>query len=507
MTKDIDNTKLEQILKDNAELRASPRKYAVEVLGLNPGHMWYKMDEIFDSVSIPLLPENLRRDDIPRRIAVKAGNGVSKTYSVAIIVNWFLDNFGPRCTVITTAPTFRQVEEILWREVKNLRVTSRVPLGGKITATKVELGERWFAIGLSVSPDSVTQQATALQGYHNEYVLVIFDEAAGVLPEIWAAKERLLTNRKAIFLAIGNPPVNGMGDFVDCFRPDSGFKQITISVLDTPNYKQNDEIIPGVSGVSFERSQAQQYGKDSARYAVNILGDIPFVTEGTYYGHQMAKILREDRIKFLPYEPSSPVHTFWDIGDMHTAIVFAQFLGRERRIIDCYEESTGSGAVGHKKILDAKPYAYGEFWTGWDVGNSGSNAKKGGEYQLDAYSRLGINFKIIEKHAIADRIASVRDTLPTCLFDRDRTGGLTTALKNYKPKIVAAKSVEGKPVYRETPDESPYNHYADAFGHLCYALTYYSINGQRIGSPYPILADIGYKKKEEIGIINLLSVE
>jgi hypothetical protein len=42
--------------------------------------------------------------------------------------------------------------------------------------------------------DTVTEQATRFQGFHNENVLILFDEAAGILREIWEAKDKLLTN-------------------------------------------------------------------------------------------------------------------------------------------------------------------------------------------------------------------------------------------------------------------------------------------------------------------------
>jgi hypothetical protein len=207
-----------------------------------------------------------------QKVCVKAGHSVSKSYTVARIVLWFLYCFEPS-TVITTAPSHPQVEEILWREIRDAHTQSRVPLGGEPTKTKLELAEKWFALGFATKPDTVTQQATRFQGFHNKYVLVVFDEAAGIMREIWEAKDTLITNPKTKFICIGNP-TSSKGEFVSCFK-DSEYKKITISCLDTPNYKTGMEIIPGLSGRQYVESVKNKYGEDSNYYKARVLGQIP----------------------------------------------------------------------------------------------------------------------------------------------------------------------------------------------------------------------------------------
>ena len=48
---------------------------------------------------------------------MKAANGVGKTYLAADLLLWFLFCFRPS-VVLTTAPTWRQVESLLWEEVR-----------------------------------------------------------------------------------------------------------------------------------------------------------------------------------------------------------------------------------------------------------------------------------------------------------------------------------------------------------------------------------------------------
>lgn len=237
-----------------------PVAFFCEVLDVQPQFVWSKMREIAESV----------RDN--KKTAVKAGHSVSKSYTAARIALWFLYNHYP-ATVITTAPSHPQVEEILWREIRLAWANAKIPLGGKVNKTQIDLGEKWFAYGFATKPDTVTQQATRFQGFHNDNVLIIFDEAAGIMKQIWESKDSLLTSGHCRFLAIGNPTVS-KGDFVECFR-DKAFNKITISVKDTPNYKEGKEIIPGVSGVEYEQDIREKYGADSNYYKTRVDGSIP----------------------------------------------------------------------------------------------------------------------------------------------------------------------------------------------------------------------------------------
>lgn len=238
-----------------------PIKFFVDVLGVPQEFIWYKMKEVAEAV----------RDN--RKTAVKAGHSVSKTYTAARLALWFLYCFGPRATVVTTAPSHSQVEQLLWREIRDAHANATVPLGGEPTKTQLDLSEKWFATGFSTRPDTVTQQATRVQGYHNDHLLVIFDEAAGIEKPIWDAADGLLTSGHVRFLAIGNPTTS-MGNFPNCFK-DSSFKQITISCLDTPNFIKGKDIIPGLANLEYVDDMKKRYGEDSDVYKSRILGQIP----------------------------------------------------------------------------------------------------------------------------------------------------------------------------------------------------------------------------------------
>ena len=153
--------------------QADPLFFSRHVLGGE--QPWGKQQQITLSV----------RDN--ERTAVPSGFAVGKTWVAARIVLWFLFSF-PHSLVITTAPTWRQVENVLWAEIRRQHLTSVKPLGADILRTQIKIADDWFAIGVS------TDEPAKFQGFHAEHVLLIFDEAGGISREIWDAAEGQTTN-------------------------------------------------------------------------------------------------------------------------------------------------------------------------------------------------------------------------------------------------------------------------------------------------------------------------
>lgn len=162
-----------------------------------------------------------------RRTSVRSCHGSGKSYTAARIALWFLYCF-PNSKVITTAPTARQVEDILWREIRKAKAQARFPLQGDPNQTSLSLSEDWFALGLS------TDKPDRFQGFHAIHILLIVDEASGVAEEIFDASEGIVSSENARILYIGNPTNLG-GTFYNSFKlPNYG--KINISAFDTPNF-------------------------------------------------------------------------------------------------------------------------------------------------------------------------------------------------------------------------------------------------------------------------------
>jgi len=425
-----------------------------------------------------------------KKTAVGAGHGVSKTYGAARMALWFLICYPP-ATVITTAPTHKQVEELLWREIRNSHANSRVNLGSKLTRTKLDLqdetGERWYAMGFSTRPDTVTLEATAFQGYHNDHILLIFDEAAGIMPQIYKAAEHLMTSGFCRWLGIGNPTAP-RGSFAEALQEKNGWHAINISVKDTPNFKENREVIPGVSGRGYEQAIRDKYGEDSNEYKIRVEGLLPTYGEGTFFGREMAAAERNDQIGFFPPDPHAKVYTCWDVGHTNTAIWFVQFVKRQIRLIDFFYDDQGMGLPAYAKMLQDKPYRYGQHFAPHDVEGSNAKSIQTGKYLKDVALELGIEFTVLTDYGFTDGIQAAKDFISLCLFNKPNCEDGLTALSLYRQQLDATLSTDEKPVYKENPVKDWTCHPSDAFRYLAMAYRYdLMIDDERIGYPGPLV--------------------
>ena len=161
-----------------------------------------------------------------RRTAVKACHASGKSFVSAAAVLWWVTRF-PDGIVVTTAPTWTQVEKVLWGEIKKAVARSRIAYP-PLNQTELKLGPNNYAIGLS------TNEGVRFQGFHGR-ILIVIDEAPGVLPEIWEAIEGIRAGGDVRVLALGNPTI-ASGPFYEAFTSNrDGWSTFTISAFDTPN--------------------------------------------------------------------------------------------------------------------------------------------------------------------------------------------------------------------------------------------------------------------------------
>lgn len=159
------------------------------------------------------------------RVAVKACHASGKTHTAADIALWWTCTGG---ITVTTAPTWVQVEKLLWGHIRAAHTEALFPLGGTLLQTELRLSPACYALGLS------TNEGVNFQGFHGR-VLIILDEAPGVLPDIWSAIEGIRAGGDVRVLALGNPTVPS-GPFYDAFTSQrDGWQTFSIDAFDTPN--------------------------------------------------------------------------------------------------------------------------------------------------------------------------------------------------------------------------------------------------------------------------------
>ena len=160
----------------------------------------------------------------PFKVLCKAAHNVGKSFLAACLVNYRFDCYRPGI-VLTTAPTDKQVRDILWKEVRRLRGRRGGFRGPKMA--RLESAPDHFAHGLTA------RDADAFQGQHDAGVFIIFDEAEGIEGEFFDAAETMLGGDSYGMLAIYNPTTTTARTAEEERQP--GWLQHTLSALNHPN--------------------------------------------------------------------------------------------------------------------------------------------------------------------------------------------------------------------------------------------------------------------------------
>ncbi len=250
-----------------ASYAGRPVEFAREVLDADP---WEAQEAV------------LRALAEERRVTVRSCHGVGKSWLSACAVLWFLYTRAP-VTVLTTAPTHRQVREVLWREIR--RLYRRLPAGlggvplprGELRETALRLADDRFALGLT------TDEPDRFQGFHAPHLLVVVDEASGVDESIYHAIDGVLTGGEARLLLVGNP-LHAAGQFYESHRRE-GWRAFAISALDSPNVRGRDledplsrdapPARPGLVTARWVWERRSDWGESSPLYQSRVLGQFP----------------------------------------------------------------------------------------------------------------------------------------------------------------------------------------------------------------------------------------
>lgn len=192
-------------------------------------HPWSIQREICESV----------RDN--RYTAVPSCHGVGKSWTAAAIIAWWIDSHPQGSAfVVSTAPSAAQVSAVMWREVAKLH--RKAGLAGRITSA----GYPMWKIGpelVGYGRKPADYEESAFQGIHARYVLIVIDEACGVVEHLFNAIDSLATNENARVLAIGNPD-DPSSHFAKICQPDSLWNVIQIDALRTAGMTREKVIGP-----------------------------------------------------------------------------------------------------------------------------------------------------------------------------------------------------------------------------------------------------------------------
>jgi phage terminase large subunit len=270
--------------------RDDPVMFAREILGMD---LTARQREIISAV---------RRG---QRVSVASGHKVGKSTSLAVLALWFFCSF-PGARVVITATTDRQVNGIIWKEVKRLVRQARVAIPGaaeiKVRASSGLDDPETFAEirGYTAS------EAEAIAGISGEFILYLVDEASGVDDRIFEAIEGNRAGGNAWVFLISNP-TRGDGVFYDSHHRDKDqWIPIHVDSRESPNvtgewrtmheyHAATDEwlprtrMIPGMAVPAWVEEKLRNWGEDDPRFKMRVAGVFTVAEEAKVF--QLAMIV------------------------------------------------------------------------------------------------------------------------------------------------------------------------------------------------------------------------
>ena len=95
-----------------------------------------------------------------RRVSVVGCHGSGKDWAAARAVLWWLHSHSP-AKAIVTGPTTRQVDDILWREIRTAHAHAAHRLRGRVFRTsRYEIDDQTFALGFATNSPTTSRAST-----------------------------------------------------------------------------------------------------------------------------------------------------------------------------------------------------------------------------------------------------------------------------------------------------------------------------------------------------------
>lgn len=182
------------------------------------------------------------------------------------------------------------------------------------------------------------------------------------------------------------------------------------------------------------------------------------VAEGAIYRYEIEALHEDKRVCLVPYDPTLPVHTVWDLGwnDAMT-IILAQRGPMDTRIIGYIEDSHRT-LDWYVAALERHPYRWGTDYLPHDGRTRNFQTGKSTQEQLQAMGRREVAVQAAT--SVEEGIKAARMLFPTCYFDAGKTVRLLECLKRYKRALHTKTGEAMAPLHDE------YSHGADAFRYL-----------------------------------------
>jgi len=172
--------------------------------------------------------------------------------------------------VACTAPTARQLDDVLWSELSRWIRQSLLKDEFVIQKAKIfhkDYPKEWWI--RAISPNvrgSKEEQAETLAGLHGDHFLTVVDEASGVPDPVFIPLEGIMTQEDNRILLIGNPTKsNG-------YFHDSQYHPVMKDKWERLHWDCRDSNRVAKSYIDY---MAQKYGEDSNVFRIRVIGEPP----------------------------------------------------------------------------------------------------------------------------------------------------------------------------------------------------------------------------------------
>lgn len=218
-----------------------------------------------------------------KHIYIGSGHSLGKDYIAAAISLWFLYAFSPSI-VIQTAPTDRQVKQVMWGETMRHWNRRKIDLGGDAMADpliNIRKGE-WYLLGFTTKESGASREAAGgkFSGFHQKYFCVIVSEAQAIENSIKDQIEGCAAGKSPLIIFIGNP-TRTTGFFAAGLKNKKDNICFNFSCLDNPNYIERKEVIPGLASYEWVEARRKEWGENDPRWFGRVLGQVPKTSVNT----------------------------------------------------------------------------------------------------------------------------------------------------------------------------------------------------------------------------------
>ena len=298
------------------------------------------------------------------RMTIRSGHGTGKDACASWMILWFMAT-RPYPKVVCTAPTNRQLADVLWSELSKWLRKSKFSDEFVIQKDKMfhkEAPKEWWARAVSPSVKaSKEEQAETLAGFHGDHLLIVADEASGIPDPVYIPLEGALTQEDNRVLLIGNMTQN-KGYFYDShFHPK----------LNQPWFKLHWDSRKSTNvKASYPEYMKDKYGEESNVFRIRVIGDPPLDSENTLiplawtlqcignetdiaedepiylgvdvarYGEDKSIILPRKGLRIFPWDSFQGMNTI-DLG----ARIMGNFIDMGAAGIACDEIGVGAGVT------------------------------------------------------------------------------------------------------------------------------------------------------------------